>query len=147
MSPTPKNILVPVDGSEHAIHAVTYGAHLAVALQAELTVLYVVHATSAEAMGMRHLDHDSIEASLRAAAAPTLQRVAAALEQVEGLGPHGEIVRFGNPADEILTAVSRLGIDQVVMGSRGLNHLQEILLGSVSEKVVRRAPCPVTVVR
>lgn len=147
MITTPKHILVPVDGSSHAMHAVEYAARLAAAVGASMTAIYVVHATSAEAMGMRNLDKGGVDARLRAAAAPTLERVAAVLDPIEELAQHAEVIRFGDPADEILTAIGRLGIDHIVMGSRGLNHLQELLLGSVSEKVVRDASCPVTIVR
>ncbi|MEX2160120.1 MAG: universal stress protein [Dehalococcoidia bacterium] len=56
------------------------------------------------------------------------------------------IIRFGDPATEILKLVGEDGYDLVVMGRRGRGRAAKALLGSVSEKVVREASCPVTVV-
>lgn len=147
MKTTPRHILVPVDGSDCSMHAVAVAGAMAQALGSKLTVMHVVSATSAEAMGMRSLSHDEVERHLDAAAEPIFGRVGDLLATVEGLTQHGELVRFGEPAEEVLTAVRRLHVDHVVMGSRGMSPMQELLLGSVSEKVVRRAPCPVTIVR
>lgn len=147
MTHRPTHILVPVDGSAGAEHALGVGAMLARVTGARLTTLYVVGATSAETMGMRHMDRDAIDDHLRHAAAPVLDRARATLASEEGLAETGEMVRFGDPADEILGAVQRIGADHVVMGSRGQTALQGLVMGSVSEKVARMAPCPVTIVR
>jgi nucleotide-binding universal stress UspA family protein len=56
------------------------------------------------------------------------------------------IVRFGDPASEILELVRDSEFDVAVMGRRGRGRVAKALLGSVSEKVVREASCPVTVV-
>jgi nucleotide-binding universal stress UspA family protein len=56
------------------------------------------------------------------------------------------IIRFGDPATEILELVAEDAYDLVVMGRRGRGRAAKALLGSVSEKVVREASCPVTVV-
>ena len=58
-----------------------------------------------------------------------------------------ELTDIGDPADVIIAQAAALGADLIVMGSRGMGPIQGLLLGSVSEEVVRRAPCPVTVVR
>ena len=147
MTHRPKHILVPVDGSSGAEHALDVGAMLARVTGARLSVLYVVSATSAETMGMRHMDRSAIDDHLRHAAAPVLEKARASLEAEEGLSGVDELVRFGDPADEILGAVRRVGADHVVMGSRGQTALQGLVMGSVSEKVARSAPCPVTIVR
>jgi nucleotide-binding universal stress UspA family protein len=56
------------------------------------------------------------------------------------------IVRFGEPAREILKLADEADCDQIVMGRRGRGRAAKLLLGSVSDKVAREAPCPVTVV-
>lgn len=56
-------------------------------------------------------------------------------------------VASGSPAEEILRAAERQRADLVVMGSKGLTGLKRVLLGSVSRKVARHAPCSVLVVR
>ena len=58
-----------------------------------------------------------------------------------------ENLAFGHEAEEIIKASRRIRADLVVMGSKGLTGLRRILLGSVSHKVVRYAPCSVLVVR
>ncbi len=53
----------------------------------------------------------------------------------------------GHPAEAIVNLARLRNCDLIVMGSRGLGTFKELLLGSVSDKVVRRASCPVLVVR
>ena len=57
------------------------------------------------------------------------------------------LVVEGNPAEEILIAAEERDIDIIVMGTLGRTGIQRLLLGSVAEKVIRHAPCPVFVVR
>lgn len=56
-------------------------------------------------------------------------------------------VRVGTPWREIVELANELGVDSIVVGSRGLTGIQRLLLGSTAENVVRHAPCPVLVVR
>lgn len=56
-------------------------------------------------------------------------------------------VVFGDPAQEIVEYAEQNDIDQIVIGNHGRAGVSRVLLGSVGEKVVRRAPMPVTVVR
>lgn len=53
----------------------------------------------------------------------------------------------GNASEEIVTAAERLHVDHIVMGTHGRTGLRHLLLGSVAERVLRKAPCPVTTVR
>jgi nucleotide-binding universal stress UspA family protein len=57
------------------------------------------------------------------------------------------VERKGDPASMIIDEAERQDVDFIFMGSRGLNAVQRFLLGSVSSKVVHRAPCDVLVVR
>ena len=54
---------------------------------------------------------------------------------------------MGEPAEEIVDYARLEEVDLIVMGSRGLSPIQELLLGSVSDKVLRTAPCPVLIAR
>jgi len=56
-------------------------------------------------------------------------------------------VRIGKPADELLDLAHDIGADLVIIGSKGLTGIERIVLGSVSEKVVREARCTVEVAR
>ena len=57
------------------------------------------------------------------------------------------VILHGRPADEIMEYASQHDVDLIVIGSRGLNALQELALGSVSHKVIVSAACPVLVVK
>jgi nucleotide-binding universal stress UspA family protein len=57
------------------------------------------------------------------------------------------VIEAGDPADVICRTAERLGSDVIVVGSHGRTGLGRLFLGSVSEHVVRHAPCPVLVVR
>jgi nucleotide-binding universal stress UspA family protein len=67
------------------------------------------------------------------------------------VGQTGEVVevyaRLGRPDAEIVGLADELGAGLIVLGSRGLGSLRRALMGSVSDSVVRHAPCPVLVVR
>jgi universal stress protein A len=70
-----------------------------------------------------------------------------ALERVEGKAPWRVEVRGGIPDDMILEVIQNLGIDLVVMTTHGRTGIAHFLLGSVTESVVRKAPCPVMAVK
>jgi universal stress protein A len=61
--------------------------------------------------------------------------------------PHEIMVKSGIPESAILETAVELGIDLIVMGSHARTGLAHLVLGSVAEEVVRRAPCPVMVIR
>ncbi len=70
------------------------------------------------------------------------------LARVTAAGLEGEIaVVHGVPFNEIIAAAKTQQVDLIVMGTHGRTGLQHVLLGSVAEKVVRLAPCPVLVAR
>ena len=56
-------------------------------------------------------------------------------------------VAFGDPADEIVKIIEKEGADLLVIGSRGLGSITGVLIGSVSQKIVHEAPCPVMIVK
>lgn len=56
------------------------------------------------------------------------------------------VVKEGRPVEEILQLVKETGSDMIVMGTHGLTGLKHLLMGSVAEDVLRRAPCPVLTV-
>ena len=141
---TAKEILVPVDGSENSLRAVRYALGLAGALGARVRLLYVFPVSSVEIIGMAGMSRDDIEHAAQAAAQRVFDKV------------HGEIgetdVKFvdetsiGDPAEEIIRCTEDDHELLVILGRRGLSRIQSLLLGSVSEKVVRHAHSPVTVI-
>lgn len=156
-----KTILVPLDGSEYSRRALDVAHRLAAAEEATLYLLNVPEWPPAKdllgkSVGAREMgvSRGKIEQTGR----QLLEHVEAAekyglgmLEQTkEKLGIahlHTQnIVRVGTPADVILEEAGRLGVDAIVMGSRGLSDLKGLLVGSVSHKVLHLAKCTVVTV-
>ncbi|WP_255150598.1 universal stress protein [Halorarius halobius] len=140
-----ERILVPYDGSELSERALerVVTRHP----DAEVNVLYVVDPVhgvyTAESRGLP--DAERWYAEAKATATETLE-AAAALAADHGV----EVVQaraVGNPHRVIVEYVDAHDVDHVVMGSHGRTGVSRVLLGSTAEKVVRRCPVAVTVVR
>ena len=138
------NILVATDFTPVGNAAVDYAIATAQALSARVHLLHVSEPSAAlDPFGMIELrDLDRAE---RRAHARLQQRVD------DACGTGGvEVdcsVEVGPPAAEILRSAERLQADMIVLGTHGRDGLQRALLGSVAESVLRRAHCPVLVVR
>lgn len=141
-----RKILVPVDGSKGANAAVVFAAKLAQATGAELTLLHVFDNMAAAAIGLHQLPKAEVEQTVQRVAQGSFESAQAALKEVGSVTAHTK-VGLGDPAKEIVAVAKADQVDLVVMGTRGLSPVKELLLGSVSETVIRTAPCPVTVVR
>lgn len=141
-----KSILVPVDGSESASRAAHFGATLAGALSSKLTLLYVYDAPAASLLGLAHMGEDAVKAALAKVAQSSFDRALAAMGDVSSLSVN-KVSTTGHPFEEIVSHAKFLACELIVMGSRGLSPLQELVLGSVSDRVLRYAPCAVTIVR
>lgn len=137
-------IIVPVDGSESAGRAARLGAELARATGARLILLYVYDAPTVAQMGLRSLSKDEMEHAKQGVSKGSFDEARKAIGGVDV--PIDLAIEVGHPALEITTHARASKADLIVIGSRGLSPLQGMMLGSVSERVVRTAPCPVTVV-
>jgi universal stress protein A len=140
-------ILVPTDFSTHSRNALRYAAAFADRFGAELHLLHVVQ-------DLALFVPDTVAVS--PVAAPPLDRLTAAvrealLREVRESGLEGRAVclevREGTPFEEIVRYAREKAVDLIVLGTHGRTGLAHVLLGSVSEKVVRKAPCPVLTVR
>ncbi len=140
-----KQILVPVDGSPSAGRAAHFAAELASATGAALTLMHAYDAPAAAQMGLEALSREEIQRVTESVAKGSFDAARAAVGTTTAtISTH---VAIGYPALEITEHAKKIGADLVVMGTRGRSELAEVLLGSVSERVLRTAPCPVTVVR
>ncbi len=142
----PQHILVPIDFSAYATQALEYAVTLATKLQAHVTLLHAIHPLLLSAgpadMGVIVGPYiEELEADTRRAIEEFAQRVREADVECD------TVIRFGTPFQEILDFVGTHQIDLTVMGSHGRTGLLHTLLGSVAERVVRLAPCPVLIVR
>ncbi len=139
-----EKILVPVDGSDASAHAAAWASAYAVRNGAELILLHVHHSPGSETLALASLSAAEIAESERLIAGPSFDK---ARGRIGGNVGVRTLVSIGEPADEIVAIARREAADLIVMGSRGLSPVRELLLGSVSEKVIRHAHCAVTVVR
>jgi len=139
-----RNILVPIDFSECSKQALRYALPLARQHQAVLTLLYVVP-PGYHAGEYGGIDFFQVEMAMRQGGERELEKLAA--EEVRGAVPVRPRVQVGSPAREIVETARDLPADLIVISTHGRTGLNHVLLGSVAEHVVQRAPCPVFVVR
>ncbi len=155
MATKPDVLLVPVDGSEGAGRAASQAAVLAAAFEVPVRLLYAfpedpvdVFGVPTEAPRPEELEYFSPDAFARLRNQSARKAFDAAREAVGQTDVDiEEAVIGGNPAEAIVAHAERAGQPMIVIGSRGLSGFREILLGSVSQRVLHHASCPVTVVR
>jgi nucleotide-binding universal stress UspA family protein len=138
----PTNILVPIDFSPCAERALDYACALAAKLGAKV---HVVNALGTALPELSVALTDQMLASLRHSNAAVLEKL---VEPRRALVAFGELrVVDDDPRDAILAAAVAVHADLIVIGTHGRRGLSRLILGSVAEDVVRRAPCPVLAVR
>jgi len=145
-----KKVLLATDGSEGSIHAARMaGEMLACMQEVQVIVLYVAHVPRSfyytDEFGQTITPEVPMDVMIRRTADPILRKTFSALAI-----PEDRVmteVQVGEPAEEIVDLARLEHVDLIVLGSRGLSPVKEMLLGSVSNKVLHTAPCPVLVVR
>ncbi|RMF85226.1 MAG: universal stress protein [Nitrospinota bacterium] len=156
MSLTIERILVPTDFSPDADHAMHYAATLAKDVGAELFIMHVLPEEEGllpfsrgeiQEMYDYPLDYplDQIFDDLK----KVVERRFAAIvteETKRGIRIR-PLIYSGKPAQEIVQAAMLHDIDLIVIATHGRTGLAHVLLGSVAEKVVRFAPCPVLTIK
>jgi universal stress protein A len=140
-----KTILVPVDFSGSSDRALEYAMDLADRLDARVTLVntyeYPIYALP-EGLMLPTLE---VESSVAKAARSALD---AAVEKCRARGADvGGVLRSGRPWEEINHVAAEIGADLIVMGTHGRSGLAHAFFGSVAEKTMRGASCPVLVIR
>ena len=143
-----KRILVPVDFSEDSLNALGYARDFAKPFGAELVILYVIepiyYATPAD-MYVTTPDVTFLMDEQRRIAKEQLARIGADLRKKRV--PFHAVIKTGAPAHTILDSIKSTRADLIIMGTHGRTGLAHMFMGSVAEKVVRGASCPVLSVR
>lgn len=139
-----ERILVPVDFSDCSRQALRYAIPFAREFDAEIVLLYVaqINYPSPEVID---LNLPALEAELRAGGERQLAALVAGHID-PGLRTR-TLVRTGQPFREIIDVAREQDIDLIILSTHGRTGLSHVFLGSVAEKVVRHATCPVFVVR
>ncbi|MEM3627968.1 MAG: universal stress protein [Candidatus Bathyarchaeia archaeon] len=153
-----QKILVPLDGSEHSLRALNVAIQLAKKFDGKITLIHVYSVAVRPVMVpetatapppiipvMTPMEVSRVAEAARKAGSGIL---ADGAQRVEAEGVHVEtVLREGNTVQEIVRTVVEGKFDIIVMGARGLSKIKELLLGSVSDGVLRNAPCPVLIVK
>ena len=140
-----KHVLCPIDFSDASRHALDHAVVMAGWFRSHLTVMHVRHPVFL-------MEPPILFADLADSSLGTLEDVEARLHgwlepvRAAGIACGVLAVDGNNPAARIVEAVAQVGADLVVMGTHGRHGFERLLLGSVTERVVRTAPCPVVTV-
>jgi universal stress protein A len=140
-----KRILCPVDYSECSARALGYAARMAFKDSARLYLMHVVDSRVFEYGG-------AVSEAATSPDSETILRLEEKLKESIPMELRGELevetmVKTGIPVEEILKVASDREVDIIVMGTHGRTGVAHVVLGSVAENVVRRAPCPVLIIR
>ncbi|MFW6384234.1 MAG: universal stress protein [Halodesulfurarchaeum sp.] len=136
-------ILVPVDGSDHAERALEYAIeHFP---EQDLTAFHVVEAPKGYfAATAADIDETPQVKQGREKAEDLLDELET--QAAEKGAVVDTAYEVGDPVDEILSYAAKEGVDEIVIGSRGISGVGRVVFGSTAETVVRRAEIPVVVV-
>ena len=141
-----EKILVPIDFSEHSKKALTYAKEIANSYGANLQLLHVIEDTIHPAFSLSGKSSifdlvPGIEEDCRRRIERLIQETGVSKENTE------IVVKGGQAANDIIKFAKDNSSDLVVIATHGLTGIEHLLLGSVTEKVVRMAPCPVFTVK
>jgi nucleotide-binding universal stress UspA family protein len=149
MKKQPGQILIAYDFSDSSVVALHHGLNLALAEGREREFHFLLVLDPHKGIGLKpptgKVDYTYAEEVQQLAT----EEIKSAFNSV---GVDQDVhtiihVRIGDPAEEILQLAEEIGAHLIVMGSHGKKGLKKLVLGSVSERVVREAKCPVTVTR
>jgi nucleotide-binding universal stress UspA family protein len=140
-----EKILYPTDFSDVAMKALPYVEHLRLAGCREVVILHVIDSRSLDLLCYDPAHYRSMENDLEALARENCSFITKRQEK-SGLAVT-MVVKTGNPASQILKTQAQERADAIVIGSHGKSNLAEMIIGSVSERVIRNASCPVLVVK
>jgi nucleotide-binding universal stress UspA family protein len=138
-------ILVPTDFSVDANAALTYALELARKFDAPVHLLHVVEDPLAAGMWSSEIytaEIAGLQVNLKRDAEERLRR-----SVPDDAGTVSTEVRTGSAATQIIQAARETNADLIVMGTRGRTGVAHVIMGSVAERVVRLAPCPVLTLR
>jgi len=139
----PKRILVAYDFSDRSATAVRVAGDWATVFDAEITILHVVEPVVYPEFYAINVVSDDVMTRLRDRATEALDDAA---EKILGDRPVNASVLIGRATDTIIAEARPENFDLVVMGTRGLTGLEQLVLGSVAEGVLRRCPVPLLTV-
>jgi nucleotide-binding universal stress UspA family protein len=139
-----KKVLIPTDGSAYSVRAAELGISLSKQVGAEVIVIYVIDSVVVEQMA-RMGEKEKLEKELEEDGQRYLRYIQGLAER-EGVKATTFLLK-GIPFEQIIHLAKSLQVNLIVMGTYGRRGADRILIGSVSERVIEYAPCPVLVVK
>ncbi len=149
MAETPtlfRHILAPTDGSQPALWAGKMAIRMAAMHHSQLTFVYVVDETVvAELASTSKKNEEQVEQDLETSGQRAMDYLCRTAAEA-GVSAN-EIIRRGEPCEEIASAAREQAADLIVIGEVGSRGLRRVLIGCVTERVIEYAHCPVLVVK
>lgn len=145
-------ILVAIDGSNHAQHALSVAINIATKYESHIQLLSVVHPNTFVSSPYPPTSStiQLMEQAWEAQRQHQHMILSSAFEELRQQHPQLECsmtINAGRPADLIVQTAIEDQVDLIVMGSRGLGGIKQLFLGSVSDRVADEAHCPVLIVK
>ena len=133
-----KKILVPVDFSENSKKILDSAGDIAEKFGAALSVVFVVQSfDDYSGFFVPHMPVAKFEEEMVQGAEQKMDSFLSGYADVEAK------VLIGDVGEEVVRYAEEIGIDMIIMGTHGYKGLEKVMFGSVAEKVVKTAPCPV----
>ena len=137
-------ILVPVDGSDNSYKALEAALVLSEKLGSNISVVNVM-----EQVPITHIESEKLLGELLEAYKKENQEILSKCSDIahqKGITIKTVLLQ-GNPAPVILDYSKKENFDLVIMGSRGMGKFKELIIGSVSSKIVHHSPCAIMIIR
>ena len=138
-----KKILCPTDFSEESYRAMEYGARFAQAADGTLLIAHIIHVPTEHLLEPEgHLpSFDQLKGRARSLLEEVRDKRLAGTTKCELL------LTVGDPYEQLMAMATERNVDLIVTATHGRTGLEHLVMGSVAEKIIRHAPCPVFVVR
>ena len=137
-----KKIMVPVDFSENSQKILSTAADFAARFKAELVVVFVVQSfDDYSGFFVPHMPIIQLEEEMVKSAMEKMKSFVA--ETLDDSIPQATAILSGDVVEEVNRFAGEQKVDLIIMGTHGYKGLDKILFGSVAEKIVKTAPCPV----
>ncbi len=140
-----RQILIAIDGSETAKEAADFGVEMVGCSGAKVYVIYVIETTPYRSVPLDQIWSNSVLEEYEKEGHEATSYVEKIAKDA-GMEVESRVLK-GNPAEKIVTFAEDNNIDMIIMGSLGKGGYERLVMGSVSEKVMRHAKIPVLVVR
>ena len=139
-----KTILCPTDFSGESYRAIGYGVRFAKSGDGTILLAHIIHVPSGELYQDTKPNTLTFEEAKRRGLGQ-LEEIRA--KQLGGYPKCDLVVEIGDPYEQLMAIVGQRKVDLIITATHGRTGLRHLVMGSVAEKIIRHAPCPVFVVR